>query len=126
MPSLNRRLSLILMTSCAGAALSACDGAVSVGSPGEGVIVVPAPAPAAPTPSPSPTYTPGTPAISCPGGTTDVGVIGSFRGCRLPSLITGSTTLAKIRASPMRSTAASTWASTSAAPAPRRAAPARS
>jgi hypothetical protein len=92
-----KRLSLILMTSCAGAALSACDGAASIASPGEGVIVVPAPAPApVPTPTPTPTPTPGTPAASCPSGTTDVGVVGSFRGCRLPSLITGTTTLAKL------------------------------
>lgn len=93
-----KRLGLILMTSCAGAALSACDGALSVASPGEGVVVVPAPAPApTPTPTPAtPTPTPGTPAASCPTGYTDVGVIGSFRGCRLPSLITGNTTLAKL------------------------------
>lgn len=93
-----KRLSLVLMTSCAGLALSACDGALSVASPGEGVIVVPAPAPSAPTPTPSgtPTPTPGTPAASCPSGTTDVGVTGNFRGCRIPSLITGSVTLAKL------------------------------
>ncbi|MEN3746226.1 hypothetical protein TPR58_03525 [Sphingomonas sp. HF-S3] len=92
-----KRLSLILMTSCAGGAmLSACDGATSVASPGEGVIVVPAPTPAAPTPTPTPTPTPGTPAASCPSGTIDRGVIGSFRGCRIPSLITGTTTLAKL------------------------------
>lgn len=93
-----KRLGLILMTSCAGAALSACDGALSVASPGEGVVVVPAPAPApTPTPTPAtPTPTPGTPAASCPTGYTDVGVVGSFRGCRLPSLITGNTTLAKL------------------------------
>jgi hypothetical protein len=92
-----KRLSLILMTSCAGGAmLSACDGATSVASPGEGVIVVPAPTPAAPTPTPTPTPTPGTPAASCPSGTIDRGVIGSFRGCRLPTLITGNTTLAKL------------------------------
>ncbi|RYD64627.1 MAG: hypothetical protein EOP58_09195, partial [Sphingomonadales bacterium] len=96
MPSL-KRLSLILLTSCAGAALSACDGSPSVASPGEGVIVVPAPAPSAtPTPSGTPTPTPGTPAASCPTGTTDAGVIGSFRGCKLPSLITGNVTLAKL------------------------------
>ncbi|AJP72308.1 hypothetical protein [Sphingomonas hengshuiensis] len=93
-----KRLGLILMTTCAGAALSACDGALSVASPGEGVIVVPAPAPTStstPTPA-TPTPTPGTPAAACPTGYTDVGVIGSFRGCRLPSLITGNTTLAKL------------------------------
>lgn len=87
-----KRFSLILMTGVAGATLAACDGASSVASPGEGVIVVPAPAPApAPTPTPSPTPTPGTPAASCPSGFTDAGVVGSFRGCRLPSLITNLT-----------------------------------
>lgn len=93
-----QRLSLILMTSCAGLALSACDGSPSVASPGEGVIVVPAPAPApAPTPTPtSATPTPGVPAASCPTGTTDAGVVGSYRGCRLPSLLTGNVTLAKL------------------------------
>lgn len=96
MPSF-KRLSLILLTSCAGAALAACDGSPSVASPGEGVVVVPAPAPApTPTPTGTPTPTPGTPAASCPTGTTDAGVVGSFRGCRLPSLITGNVTLAKL------------------------------
>jgi hypothetical protein len=91
-----KRISLILMTSVAGATLAACDGASSVASPGEGVIVIPAPTPApAPSPSPTPTPTPGTPAASCPTGTTDAGVVGSFRGCRLPSLIT-TMTLAKL------------------------------
>lgn len=92
-----KRISLILMTSVAGATLAACDGASSVASPGEGVIVVPAPAPApAPSPTASPTPAPGTPAASCPTGTTDAGVVGSFRGCRLPSLILGNVTLAKL------------------------------
>ncbi len=85
-----KRFSLILMTSVAGAALSACDGASSVASPGEGVIVTPGPTPT-PGPGPTPTPTPGTPADSCPAGTTDAGVVGSFRGCRLPSLITNAT-----------------------------------
>ncbi|UZK66464.1 hypothetical protein [Sphingomonas sp. M1-B02] len=97
MASFNR-LSLILMTSCAGIALSACDGSPSIASPGDGAIIVPAPAPApAPTPTPtSATPTPGVPAASCPSGYTDAGVVGSYRGCRLPSLITGNTTLAKL------------------------------
>lgn len=85
-----KRFSLILMTSVAGATLAACDGASSVASPGEGVIVTPGPTPT-PGPSPTPTPTPGTPADSCPAGTTDAGVVGSFRGCRLPSLITNAT-----------------------------------
>lgn len=93
-----QRLGLILMTGAAGLALSACDGASSVASPGEGGIVVPpAPTPTpAPTPAPSPTPTPGTPAASCPQGFNDGGVIGNVRGCRLPSLVTGSLSLAKL------------------------------
>ena len=91
-----KRLTLILMSGAASVALGGCDGALSIASPGEGVIVVPAPSAPAPTPTPTPTPTPGTPAASCPAGTTDRGVIGSFRGCRLPSLMIGTTTLAKI------------------------------
>lgn len=51
------RLSMILLTTCAAGALSACDGASSVASPGPGTIVVPPPAPA-PTPTPTPTPSP--------------------------------------------------------------------
>jgi hypothetical protein len=90
-----KRLSLILMTSCAALGLAACDGASSVASPGEGGFPAPAPAPA---PSPSPTSTtpaPGTPAAACPTGTgqalTDAGVIGNYRVCRLPTLVTDVT-----------------------------------
>ena len=54
-----KRLSLILMTSVAGATLAACDGASSVASPGPGTIVIPSPTPTpSPTPAPSPTPTP--------------------------------------------------------------------
>lgn len=92
-----KRISLILMTSVAGATLAACDGASSVASPGEGVIVVPGPGTGTPTPTPStPTPTPGTPAASCPSGFADAGVVGSFRGCRIPSLITTALTLQKL------------------------------
>lgn len=52
-----KRLSLILLTGCAGAALSGCDGASSVASPGAGQVIVNPPAPA-PSPSASPTPTP--------------------------------------------------------------------
>lgn len=52
-----KRISLILMTSVAGATLAACDGASSVASPGGGTIIVNPPAPA-PTPGPSPTPSP--------------------------------------------------------------------
>lgn len=84
-----QRLGTILMTGVAGIALAGCDGASSVASPGEGTIVIPpAPTPS-PTPSPTPTPTPtGGPAASCPTGTTNVGVIGNYRSCRLPSLVT--------------------------------------
>jgi len=91
-----KRMSFILLASTACVALSACDGADSVGSPGEGVIVVPATPTPSPTPSPTPTPTPGTPATSCPTGTTDVGIIGNYRSCRLPSAITSALSLPKV------------------------------
>jgi hypothetical protein len=52
-----KRISIILMTSVAGATLAACDGASSVASPGPGTIVIPAPTPT-PTPTPAPAATP--------------------------------------------------------------------
>ncbi|WP_333999785.1 hypothetical protein [Sphingomonas aurantiaca] len=91
-----KRMSFILLASTACVALSACDGADSVGSPGEGVIVVPATPTPSPTPSPTPTPTAGTPATSCPTGTTDVGIIGNYRSCRLPSAITSALSLPKV------------------------------
>lgn len=89
------RLGLILLGTSAALALSACDGASSVASPGEGTVVIPAPTPS-PPPTGTPTPTPGTPAASCPTGTNDGGVVGNFRACRLPSLITGNVSLAKL------------------------------
>lgn len=50
-----KRVSLILLTSCASAALAGCDGATSVASPGPGTLVISTPAPAAPTPTPTAT-----------------------------------------------------------------------
>ncbi|MCP3729038.1 hypothetical protein M9978_01220 [Sphingomonas sp. MG17] len=50
-----KRISLILMTSVAGATLAACDGATSIATPGAGNVVINPPAPA---PSPTPTPTP--------------------------------------------------------------------
>lgn len=90
-----KRLSLILLTSCAAATLAACDGASSVASPGEGgIIVTPAPTPApTPTPTPTPTSTAGTPAADCPTGTTNVGTVGNYRSCRIPTLVSGNLTL---------------------------------
>lgn len=52
-----KRLSLVLLTSCAGLAVAACDGASSVASPGGGTIVFPTPTPSG-TPTPTPTSTP--------------------------------------------------------------------
>lgn len=51
-----KRFGLILMTTAASAALSACNGADNVASPGAGgvVIVTPTPTPATPTPTPGP------------------------------------------------------------------------
>lgn len=53
-----KRVSLILLTSCASAALAGCDGATSVASPGPGTLVISTPAPAAPTPTPTATLAP--------------------------------------------------------------------
>ena len=80
--------------------LAACNGADDVASPGEGVIVVPAPAPTpAPAPAPTPTPTPPTtgPAAECPAGTTNVGTIGNYRSCRLPTSIISDQTLPATR-----------------------------
>ena len=52
-----KRFSLVLMSSTALLALSGCDGADGVASPGAGTVVINPPAPA-PSPSPSPTPTP--------------------------------------------------------------------
>ena len=92
MPSF-KRLSLVLLTSTAALSLAGCGGADSVASPGDGVIVVPTTPAPTPSPTGTPTPTAGTPAASCPTGTTDVGVIGAFRSCRIPSLITAALTL---------------------------------
>ena len=91
-----KRISLVLMAGTASLALAACDGSTSVASPGEGTVVLPAPTPTA-TPTPTPTSpAPGTPAASCPTGTNDAGVVGSYRGCRIPAVVTGTLTLAKL------------------------------
>ena len=101
-----KRISLILLTTCAGAALSACDGANDIASPGSsGNVIINNPP--APTPSPTPTpvsslVTPATgcPTIADPKGLTDSGTItgptGTWRVCTLPSIISKSITLPKI------------------------------
>jgi hypothetical protein len=101
------RLSLILMTSCAGLALAACDGANDIASPGTGGNVIinnPAPTPA-PSPTPTPVATLVTPATGCPTiadpqGLTDAGTItgptGTWRVCTLPARINSSVNLPKV------------------------------
>jgi hypothetical protein len=101
-----KRVSLIMMTATACAALSACDGANDIASPGTGgnVIINNPPAPT-PTPTPTPTVSLVTPATGCPTiadpkGLTDSGVItgptGTWRVCTLPSIIAKSIQLPKI------------------------------
>lgn len=91
-----KRFSTILLTSSA-IALTACNGAADIASPGEGVIVVPAPTPApAPTPTPTPTPGAGTPAASCPQGLTDRGVIANRRNCEISGRIITNLALANL------------------------------
>jgi hypothetical protein len=83
----------ILLLGIAALPLAAC-GADDVASPGEGVIVVPGNGGnGGGNPPPPPPPGDGTPAASCPTGTTDVGVVANRRNCRLPSRITGNLTL---------------------------------
>lgn len=90
------RTTRLLMAGTACMFLASCDGADSVASPGEGgFVVVPGPQPT-PTPTAAPPTPPGTPAASCPGGFEDGGVVGAFRACRLPRVITAATTLRKL------------------------------
>ena len=96
----------LLIATASAALLSAC-GADGIGSPGTGgdVIINNPPAPT-PAPSPAPTsptlVTPaaGCPTISDPQGLTDGGTItgptGTYRVCRLPSVVRVSTTLPKV------------------------------
>lgn len=90
-----KRINRLLLGGAACMALASCDGSDSVASPGEGVLVVPGPTPSpSPGPSPGPSPAPGTPAASCPAGTTDVGVVAdAYRSCRIPTLITSALTL---------------------------------
>ncbi len=90
------RTTRILMAGTACMLLASCDGADSVASPGEGVIVVPTTPAPTPAPTATPTPAPGTPAASCPAGLADAGVVGNYRGCRLPSNITSDLRLQKL------------------------------
>lgn len=100
-----KRVSLILLTSCAAAALSGC-GASDIASPGEGTIVTPAPTPTpGPTPTPTPTGTLVTPAAACPtiagpDQLVDTGTItgptGTYRNCAFPARFTANTQIPKV------------------------------
>ncbi|MEG3086836.1 hypothetical protein [Sphingomonas sp. PB4P5] len=100
-----KRVSLVLLTSCAAAALAGC-GASDIASPGEGTIVVPGTP--TPTPAPTPTPTPGTglvtPAASCPtipgpdqlvNAGTISGPTGEYRNCAFPARFTANTQIAR-------------------------------
>lgn len=101
-----KRVTLVLMIGCASAALSACDGANDIASPGTGGNVIinnPTPTPTTtPTPTPAALVTPATgcPTIADPKGLTDDGTItgptGTWRVCTLPSIIAKSVQLPKI------------------------------
>ena len=93
-----------LLVGAASLALSGCDGANDIASPGNGGVVINNPPPiATPTPPPTPTsITPagGCPTIADPQGLTDAGTItgptGTWRVCSLPRTIRASTTLPKV------------------------------
>jgi hypothetical protein len=87
------KLRALLFLSISAVPLAAC-GADDIASPGEGAIVVVPPAPAPPPPPPPPA--PGTPAATCPAGTTDGGVVGTRRACQLPSRFTQDTTIQNV------------------------------
>lgn len=79
---MTRLRSLLLVGSAL--ALAACQGAVNVASPGEGVIIPPTP-----TPTPPPTPTPG-PDADCPTGTVNVGIVAGLRNCQISGTISGN------------------------------------
>lgn len=104
---INTNLRRILFATASVAALSGCNGANDIASPGTGgnIVINNPPAPA-PTPAPTPTPTPlvtaatGCPTIADPQGLTDKGTItgptGSWRVCALPNRVTANTRLPKI------------------------------
>lgn len=106
---LNRNLHRLLVAGASLVALSACNGANDVASPGSGGNIT-INNPPAPTPSPSPTPTPtakvtpasGCPTIADPQGLTDDGTItnpttGTYRVCTLPTQIDASINLPYIQ-----------------------------
>jgi hypothetical protein len=92
-----KRFNRALLAGTALVLLASCDGSDNVASPGEGVVVIPATPAPTPSPTPSPTSTPTSgPAASCPTGTENVGTVGNFRSCRLPTLITTALSLPRV------------------------------
>ena len=84
----------LLLLGIAALPLAAC-GADDIASPGEGVIVVPGNGGGGTPPPPPPP--PGTPASSCPTGTTDGGeILANRRVCRLPNQIAGQTVVRNV------------------------------
>lgn len=94
-----KRLSLILLTSCAGMTLAACDGADSVGSPGSGNVIINPPAPA-PTPTATPTGTPTPSAITAAAFGAPSGGTGSPNGGNATISITSEEQLALVTGAP--------------------------
>src|SRR5688572_5575884 len=81
-----------LLACLAAGGLAACGGGGSdgVASPGEGVFVPSPPPPAPPPPGPPPPPPPAGPAVDCPTGFVNAGVVANLRNCQLPAVITGS------------------------------------
>lgn len=92
------RLSMILMTSCAGLTLAACDGADSVGSPGSGNVIINPPA--TPTPTPSPTGTPTPSPVTAAAFAAPSGGTGSPNGGNATISITSEEQLALVTGAP--------------------------
>ena len=94
-----KRLSLILMTSCAGMTLAACDGADSIASPGSGNVIINPPAPT-PSPTPTPTGTPTPSAITAAAFAAPSGGTTSANGGNATISITSEEQLALITGAP--------------------------
>ncbi|MFP5374568.1 MAG: hypothetical protein ACLGHW_06680 [Gammaproteobacteria bacterium] len=85
----------LLMTFGAVFALSACNGADRVASPGEGAFPPPPPPTQPPPPPPPPPPPSGGPAADCPQGFANVGTIANMRNCQLPPKIVGNLVVPK-------------------------------
>ena len=94
-----KRMGIILLTSCAGATLAACDGADSVASPGSGTVVI-NPPPPAPSPTPSSTATPTPTPITASQFAVTSGGTGSPAGGNATIAITADEQLAFVTGAP--------------------------